>query len=403
MRRQDDHLSQGRKGKGEVIDLVVSEVPLSDLDANEEMLQSGFWGRFKQDHGWRPHGFRVSAAGAGLEAFGLLVLTRRLARFFTIAYVPFGPVVDPVAGRGDFLSSLAAALRAHLPPGTMYLRFDLPWDKTGEAPLTRGKLPVRKSASDMQPASTVVVDIVPPLEQVLGAMKPKTRYNVRLASKKGVRVEEGGPADFDAWYQLYRETARRDRIAIHEAGYYRDLLEGSARSPGARPSVKLLLARHEGDLLAGNIVTFWRSRAAYLYGASSGEKRNLMPTYALQWEAIRLAREAGCASYDLFGVPPRPDPGHPMYGLYQFKTGFSDCVRERWGTWDVPFLAGAYLLYRAAEAARMLYYRNIRKRGRNRGGGEAGAPSRAGGEAGATAAGAGPEPSSSHGLSGSST
>jgi lipid II:glycine glycyltransferase (peptidoglycan interpeptide bridge formation enzyme) len=330
------------------------------------MLQSGFWGRFKQDHGWQPHSFRVSVAGAEAKSFGILVLTRGFFRLFTIAYVPFGPVLDPGSERGDFLSSLARSLRAHLPPSTLFLRFDLPWSRAGEPPVARGRPRVTKSASDMQPASTVVVDIRPPLEQVLGAMKSKTRYNVRLASKKGVRVEEGGPGDFDAWYALYQETARRDRIAIHSPGYYRDLLEGSPRYPGAKPSVKLLLARHEGDLLAGNIVTFWGSRAAYLYGASSGEKRNLMPTYALQWEAIRLAREAGCASYDLFGVPPKPDPDHPMFGLYQFKTGFSECLLERWGTWDAPYLAGLYFMYRVAEALRMLYYRNIKKRSRSR-------------------------------------
>jgi lipid II:glycine glycyltransferase (peptidoglycan interpeptide bridge formation enzyme) len=349
--------------------VAVTPVPLSFLDSNEEMLQSGFWGQFKHEHGWQPHSFRVSLTGERAGSFGLLVLTRRLARLFSIAYIPFGPVMDPGTGRGDFLSSLARAVRAHLPSRTLFLRFDLPWDKAGEAPYARGPQKVEKAASDMQPASTVLVDIQPQLEQVLGSMKSKTRYNVRLASKKGVSVEEGGPGDFDAWYALYEETARRDRIGFHSRGYYRDLLQESDRYPGAKPAVKLLLARHEGDLLAGNIVTFWKTRAAYLYGASSGEKRNLMPTYALQWEAIRLAREAGCASYDLFGVPPKPDPDHPMFGLYQFKTGFSDRVLERWGTWDAPYRPLLYGMYLKAEAARMSYYRSFKKRSRARSGG----------------------------------
>jgi lipid II:glycine glycyltransferase (peptidoglycan interpeptide bridge formation enzyme) len=86
-----------------------------------------------------------------------------------------------------------------------------------------------------------------------------------------------------------------------------------------------------------------------------------MPTYALQWEAIRRAHAAGCRTYDLYGVPPRPDPGHPMFGLYQFKTGFSDTVLERWGTWDVSFRPVLCALYCAAEAARMLYYRRVKK------------------------------------------
>jgi lipid II:glycine glycyltransferase (peptidoglycan interpeptide bridge formation enzyme) len=126
--------------------------------------------------------------------------------------------------------------------------------------------------------------------------------------------------------------------------------------------VSLLLAWHDGELLAGNIVAFWRTRAAYLYGASSGVKRNLMPTYALQWETMRRAHAAGCLTYDLYGVPPLSDPGHPMFGLYQFKTGFSDTVLERWGTWDVPFRPVLVALYRAAEAARMFYHRGVKKR-----------------------------------------
>ena len=168
--------------------------------------------------------------------------------------------------------------------------------------------------------------------------------------------------DVPRWYAIYQETARRDRIGIHSLGYYRGLLQSSLDYPGSAPVVKLLLAWHDGELLAGNIVTLWKTRAAYLYGASSGSKRNLMPTYALQWDAIRRAHAAGCRSYDLYGVPPRPDPGHPMFGLYQFKTGFSDAVLERWGTWDVSFRPVSCALYRAAEAARMVYYRRVRKR-----------------------------------------
>jgi len=341
--------------------MAARKVPLSFLDSSREMLQSGFWGAFKQGHGWKAWAFDVSA---GPGSFGLLVLTRRLARLFTIAYVPFGPSFDPCTGRGALLAGIAHAIRPHLPNGTLFLRFDLPWTTGGDQPGFRGRrLPrVRKSASDMQPPNTVIVDISGSAEAVLGSMKSKTRYNIRLAEKKGVSVAEGGEEDLPRWYALYQETARRDRIGIHSLAYYRGLLRSSHEYQGTAPSVQLLLAWHEGELLAGNIVAFWQDRAAYLYGASSGNKRNLMPTYALQWEAIRRAQRAGCTTYDLFGVPPRPDPGHPMAGLYQFKTGFSEQVLERWGTWDVPYRPALCALYRAAEALRMFYYRGVKKR-----------------------------------------
>ena len=365
MRGQTRRSFQSFEGKGEVIEVTVRPVPLSILDQSEELLQSGFWGHFKQEFGWQAHPFEATVNGA---RFNILVLSRRVLRLFSIAYVPFGPAFDPSAqsqplDRGEFLARLAAALRAHLPRLTVFLRFDLPWEKTGDAPEWRaGGSRILKARYDMQPPSTVMVDISFSEERILAGMKPKTRYNIKLAAKKGVGVREAGNQDFDAWYALYQETGRRDRIAIHSQNYYRGLLRGAFSYAGDKPSVKLLLARYGDVLLAGNIVLFWKRMAVYLTGASSGEMRDLMPTYALQWEAIRLAKKAGCAQYDLYGIPPKPDPAHPMYGLYQFKTGFSDKLIERWGSWDSPNSSILYFLYRAAEGARMILHRGVRKR-----------------------------------------
>lgn len=337
MRGQGHHDGQGREGQGEIIEVSVSPASLSTLDSSDELLQSGWWASFKEAHGWRAHPFTVMVRDGPERTFALLVLTRSFLRRFVIAYVPFGPVLDSACARGEMLSSLARALRPHLPSATMLLRYDLPWEKSGEAPGWDRRPRVLKAASDMQPPSTVIVDLTPPLDGILAGMKPKTRYNVRLAEKKGVTVDEAAPEEFDAWYAVYQETSRRDRIAIHSSSYYRGLFEAARQYPGQKPRVQLLCARHEGDLLAGNICIFWKKRAVYLTGASGGRKRNLMPTYALQWQAMRLARDEGCTEYDLYGIPPRPDEGHAMHGLYQFKTGFSPRIVERWGTWDVPY------------------------------------------------------------------
>ena len=206
MRGEAARHDAGLEGKGEVISLAARPVPLSSLDSSDEMLQSGFWGFFKQKHGWNAAAFEIDT---GFSAYGLLVLTRKLARIFSIAYVPFGPACDPGTGRGEQLSRLAAALRPSLPRGTLFLRYDLPWAKEGETPASPRGLPrVRKSASDMQPASTVIVDIDRPLDAVMESMKPKTRYNVRLAEKKGVTVTEGSADDVPRWYSIYQETAQ---------------------------------------------------------------------------------------------------------------------------------------------------------------------------------------------------
>jgi len=360
---------KGREGQGEIIQVSLKEASLPDLDSSQELLQTGWWGNFKQAHGWRAHPFIVTAQDEGQPGatFGLLVLTRRLFRFLTIAYVPFGPNHDPACQRGSFLSALASGLRHHLPGSTLFLRYDLPWEKKGEPPLeTHGALKVRKSPSDIQPPNTVVVDISGPLDGVLASMKAKTRYNVRLSEKKGVTVREEGEDGFGPWYAMYQETSRRDRISIHSPSYYRGLFTDGRLYPGARPTVTLLTARHEGDLLAGNICIFWKRRGVYLTGASSNAKRNLMPTYALQWEAIQRAKGAGCTEYDLYGIPPKPDPDEPMFGLYQFKTGFSERILERWGTWDVAYRPVLFALYRAAEEMRLSWFRSVRKRRRRK-------------------------------------
>ena len=127
------------------------------------------------------------------------------------------------------------------------------------------------------------------------------------------------------------------------------------------PEVGLFTATYEGELIAGIIVLLYGNRATYLYGASSNSKRNLMPNYALQWEAMKYAKETGCDEYDLFGIPPENDPGHPMYGLYRFKTGFGGKIIRRPGCWDLPLNPAGYRLYRTAEKVRNWYYKRFRK------------------------------------------
>jgi len=357
-------------------DIRVEPAGLEVLSANRSLLQSRFWAEFRRQLGWEPRAFACRGGGSD---FSLLVLVRPLPLRQRLAYAPHGPEVpNQEQENGPFLAALAAALRPHLVE-CLFLRYDLPWAlrPEGEGGLRASGLP--QAPLDIQPPDTVILDLGYEAESLLAAMKAKTRYNIGLAAKKGVRVEEGGAADLPAWYELYRETARRDRITLHDFDYYRRQFEfaqergagGAAGdeagvkpglSAGLHPELKLLLARHDGDLLAGIIVALHGRAATYLYGASSDAKRNLMPAYALQWEAIRLARRRGCLTYDLFGIPPSPDPAPPMHGLYRFKTGFGGRVVNRQGCWDFPYRRAGYAGYAAAERTRSWYYRRFRKR-----------------------------------------
>ena len=344
-------------------------------------LQSDFWASFKAEQGWTPFRLRVELDLDGaVREFPLLLLLRRLPAGFCFAYVPHGPEMEVAeSDRSPLLAELSRALRPFLPVTCAFLRFDPPWyaaeaigdEEDGLARPTGVQRPafgqpLRRAAADVQPPDTVLVDLRASEDAILAAMKSKWRYNVRLAAKKGVSVEEAGGESIPEFYELYRETSRRDRIALHPEGYYARLFSLAAERRAAglpgTPDLRLWIARHEGRALAAIVTLFRGEEGVYLYGASSDEKRNLMPAYALQWAAIRAAKAAGCSRYDLFGIPPTFDPSHPMAGLYRFKTGFGGTIAHRAGSWDFPLRRIAYEGYRAAERARAWWYKDFRKR-----------------------------------------
>jgi lipid II:glycine glycyltransferase (peptidoglycan interpeptide bridge formation enzyme) len=213
-----------------------------------------------------------------------------------------------------------------------------------------------------------LLSLLPSEEEILGGMKPKWRYNVRLGEKKGVTVrylenQEALGAGIDFFYDLYRETAERDGIAIHSRAYYERLFSLASEYSGGEKaySARLYCAEHEGDALASIITLFYGTKAVYLYGASSNHKRNLMPAYALQWAAMGDAKKWGCVEYDFYGISPTDDPRHPMHGLYRFKTGFGGSIVHRVGSLDIPLKPLVYGAYRLAEALRTLWFKKIVK------------------------------------------
>ncbi|MBN2510920.1 MAG: peptidoglycan bridge formation glycyltransferase FemA/FemB family protein [Spirochaetales bacterium] len=324
---------------------MVRSVSLDELAQTTTLLQSGLWGRIKADYSWTPHAFMYNNVP-------LLVLVRKLPGGVTIGYVPHGPVTPMDL---PFFSKFAESLRGSL-PGVTFLRFDLPWKKKLSPVL--GK-PFCKSPVEIQPPDTVIIDLTKSDEELLSGMKKKTRYNIRLAEKKGVTVKRTGIEGLSCWYELYQETSLRDNIQIHSYDYYLTVYSHCENDPEATPV--LLLSYFNDIVVSGIFLVFYGNRATYLYGASSDAHRDVMPNYLLQWEGLRLARESGCTEYDMFGIPPTDDPGHPMYGLYRFKTGFGGRIDHMEGCWDYPFKHLSYRLFRWAEILRNLYYKKIKK------------------------------------------
>jgi len=336
----------------------ITDADLAVCENAGSFLQSAMWGRFKSRFGWDARAFLVEWAGDPGETLPLLALSRRIAPGVRMAYVPWGPELP--AGydgerRAGALAELAPSLRRILPGNTTFIRFDPPWfDAEGGAPRALPP-PFIRAAADIQPPDTVIVDLTPDAGDILASMKPKWRYNIGLARKRGVTVGAAGD-QAGIFYGLLAETAKRDGIAIHGEGYYRTLFEECGHA-------ELYTAWHEGDCLAAIVVLRRGKQATYLYGASSNAKRNHMAPYALQWKAMLDAKAAGCTAYDLFGIPPNEDPGHPMAGLYRFKTGFGGSIARRPGSWDYPCNWALYALFSAAERAR----KNLRDRRKLRG------------------------------------
>ncbi len=351
----------------------------------DSFLQTPFWAEFKAAHGWEPLYFTCAELLPGVS-FPLTVLVRRFSNLAAIAYVPMGPPVRLPADqttasiRAELLRSLTGALKAYLPANTLCVRYDAPWetrfDNREGAPQTEETfpvlppLPVCPARENIQPPDTVIIPLQQSEEEILSGMKSKWRYNIRLSEKKGVSVRQlSGKAaateGLETFYQLYRETAERDSIALHDKAYYRDLLirgDGTRDDSQANGSrVFLYLAEHEAEALASIIVLYSENEATYLYGASSNSKRNLMPAYLLQWRSICDAKAAGMLRYDMYGIPPRDDSTHPMYGLYRFKTGFGGEIVHRSGSLDLPLRPFAYRCYRLAEACRSLWFKKTVK------------------------------------------
>ena len=359
------------------------------------LQQTAFWGRLKKQQGRKAQAFaikinnltqnlppeevvanRVGQRERAQASQDMLVVLRSLGADACMAYVPFGPELLPdEEQRGRWLEQLSEQIRPHLPDTCIFIRYDLPWESPWAADKSRytaddiwlGKprtgiremrmnfdtkrWNLRKAPTDLLPTDTVILDLATDRERLMKRMKPKTRYNIRLSTRKGVRVREAGVKDLAAWYDIYCETADRHGMMLNDLDYFKTALEVKASDTGSPASIHLLLAEVDKKPVAGILLAISGSRATYLYGASSLKKSHCMPAYALQWAAICKAKTAGCKDYDLFGTAPYPDPEHPMYGLYRFKTGFGGQMIHRQGCWDYPYSESRYELYRGQELA----------------------------------------------------
>lgn len=349
------------------------------------------------------------------KSFELAVLNRSFLKgLFSIAYIPLMPelpfectseevinaamaddgetvavvnqeFVTPETQTIEFaflLSELSKALKPLLPKNTMVIRFDPEVTFTNledrdlfnyglKTVAWADKLKLKKNKVDIQPPDSTLVSLEGTEDEILARMHQKWRYNIRLSERKGVIIKKynGDSAEIsskiDKFYELTKETNARDGNASHAKSYYRDLILSSAKQLKEGkdvPEVNLYIAEHEGDEIASIVTLFSKTESVYLYGASSNNKRNLMPNHLLQWTAMKDAKAYGSKYYDMYGMPPEgKDENHPLHGLYMFKANFGGKNIHRTGSWDVP-LNAVYYGYSWAEKLRAFWHKKVIKK-----------------------------------------
>lgn len=324
---------------------------------NAHALQSWAWGQFKARWGWEALPLTMSVGGNSWETIAAaMVLKRRVPRLpYCVLYVPKGPVLDyhdkevrrQVLARLEQLAKRERAIFIKIDPEVVRS-----WGLEDERVSPLGTAVTRDlrergwrpSEEQIQFRNTVELPLEATEEQLLAAMKQKTRYNIRLAERKGVAVRPGSVDDFPTIVEMYQETAARDGFTVRPAEYYLDGWSALYKAGMAQP----LVAEVEGRPVAAVILVRFGERVIYMYGASRSEARDRMPNHLLQWEAIRWAREQGAKVYDFWGAPDEFEETDRMWGVWRFKAGFNGEVVRFIGAWDYPARPLLYRLYTQA-------------------------------------------------------
>jgi lipid II:glycine glycyltransferase (peptidoglycan interpeptide bridge formation enzyme) len=356
--------------------LIISKLP------DPHFLQTHEWAQVKSKYGWTPL-YGVWTDDGKFLVFkdtdnwsldtdhsmaACLILKRQIlnngfAARLSILYAPKGPLLDwaNASLRNRVLDDLQSFAKKQ---GAIFLKMDpdivlgrgVPEgeedavDNGGQAVMSELERRGWRSSSDqIQFKNTVLIDLKRSDEEIVARMKQKTRYNIRLAEKKGVVVRIGTQKDLEMLYGMYAETSVRDGFVIRDADYYETVwnifmanapssisnLQSLSLNYGLSvPFAEPLIAEVNQEPVAAIFVFYFAERAYYVYGMSHSTHREKMPAYLLQWEALKRAKAKGCRAYDLWGAPDVFDENDSMWGVYRFKEGFGGQVIRTLGAWD---------------------------------------------------------------------
>ncbi len=314
-----------------------------------QFLQSWEWGKFQEENGFSMFRYGVEEEGKLVAVISLI--KKKLFGGWNYFYAPRMSEPKVKSQKSKVLEFLFDEIeKLAKKEKCLFLRYE------PNELILKSKILNLKSI-DLQPAKTLMLDLSKSEEELLAGMHQKTRYNIRLAEKKGVEIINGQIKDFDEFWKLISQTGNRDGFRLHNKEYYRKMLSSLSQVKYGNNTleVKLFLAKYQNKILSANIVTFFGDTVTYLHGASSNEDRNIMAPYLIQWEVIKKVRELGYKYYDFYGVDEKKWPG-----VTKFKNGFciknlENCEISYPGTYDLVFSKMWYNVYKILRRIRRLF------------------------------------------------
>ncbi len=307
-------------------------------------LQTWQWGEVQRTLGVRC--WRIVVEDKGTLTAVALVIERQLQLGYSWLYIPRGPIFFETlsdadkASAWDVLEEKAKDLAREF--GAFFIRIDpaLPAEalaKDGHASFRDGW---RKSSREVQPRNSLLLDLAQTQQELLAALHPKTRYNIRTAERKGVTVRfSNNPEDVEKFLHASKSVTSRSGFAYHPDSYYHAIME----ILGNNNMAELAIAEVAGESVAAHVMIYADGIATYAHGASVYDKRSYMAPVLLYWETILRAKENGMQVYDFFGVAPEDaDESHLWAGITRIKTGFGGKRVSYCGAYDFVLNEGLY-------------------------------------------------------------
>jgi len=298
-----------------------------DWKDGSQFLQSWLWGDFQQKLGRKI--WRWAIKKSGKTIIQALIIKHQLPLGLSYLYCPRGPLFQddlPTEVSGLLMTKIKSIAKKEK---AIFFRLE---------PLKRVDFVSSKlKVSSVQPNQTAILDLSVPEDEILKKMHSKTRYNIRLAERKGVVIHES--KDIEYFWDLLKETTQREKFKSYIFSYYKKLLDCSF--------TKLYLAKYKNKVLAAHLIIFFNQTAFYVHGGSSREFRQVMAPHLLHWHIIEAAQNMGYKFYDFWGIDEKKWPG-----FTKFKMSFGGEKIIYPGTFDLPLSKFWYTLYKIGKAIR---------------------------------------------------